>query len=401
MAVIDTLREKAKEHNEEVGNDPSKRTSARTLKICYDRGLAAYRTNPQSVRPSVTSASQWAYARCNSLLYALRNGKFRSGKHDTDLLPKGHPLSSKKQAEMTEQGTKAQLSYFRTQEEAEEYAEFLGCRGTHTHEMDGDTYHMACSSHERNIELEEMRQGKKQVIGYKGMAPVIKDLDRKNGVVTGYFAQFGEVDSDMDMIAKGAFAKSLMENGSDSSKPRIMHLYQHDVQKPLAKPHVLREDDYGLYFESKIVGTSYGEDVLKLYEAGVINEHSIGFQTVKSQPREGYSEIQEVKLFEGSTVTFGANENTPFMGFKDMSPVDAVERLDVLTSAVRKGTFTDETFHLLELQLKQVQQFIIDHMSQQKAEPSQDTHAEMLPADIDEAFDKLTIKLLDPKKLWN
>jgi hypothetical protein len=34
-------------------------------------------------------------ARVNSFLYALRNGKYRSGKHDTDLLPEGHPMSSK------------------------------------------------------------------------------------------------------------------------------------------------------------------------------------------------------------------------------------------------------------------------------------------------------------------
>ena len=36
-------------------------------------------------------------ARVNSFLYALKNGKFRSGKHDTDLLPEGHPMSSKKE----------------------------------------------------------------------------------------------------------------------------------------------------------------------------------------------------------------------------------------------------------------------------------------------------------------
>ena len=62
----------------------------------FDRGVGAYRTNPSSVRPSVTSEDQWAYARVNSFLYVLRNGKFRSGKHDTDLLPSGHPMSSKK-----------------------------------------------------------------------------------------------------------------------------------------------------------------------------------------------------------------------------------------------------------------------------------------------------------------
>ncbi len=84
---------KAKEHNEEVGSDNSKRTTPPTLAMVYWRGIGAYNTNPESVRPTVTSAQQWAIARINSFLYALRNGRFRSGKHDTDLLPKSHPMS--------------------------------------------------------------------------------------------------------------------------------------------------------------------------------------------------------------------------------------------------------------------------------------------------------------------
>lgn len=89
------LAEKAKKHNEKVGTAKTKRTSTRTLIAVFKRGVGAYNTNPSSVRPSVSSADQWAYARVNSFLYVLRNGRFRSGKHDTDLLPKGHPQSSK------------------------------------------------------------------------------------------------------------------------------------------------------------------------------------------------------------------------------------------------------------------------------------------------------------------
>lgn len=89
------LAEKAKKHNEKVGSAKTKRTSTRTLIAVFRRGVGAYNTNPSSVRPSVSSADQWAYARVNSFLYVLRNGRFRSGKHDTDLLPKGHPQSSK------------------------------------------------------------------------------------------------------------------------------------------------------------------------------------------------------------------------------------------------------------------------------------------------------------------
>ena len=89
------LKKKADDHNEAVNNAASKKTNVPTLFKVYERGIGAYRTNPQSVRPNVTSPQMWAMARVNSYLYALKNGKFRSGKHDTDLLPEGHPMSSK------------------------------------------------------------------------------------------------------------------------------------------------------------------------------------------------------------------------------------------------------------------------------------------------------------------
>lgn len=95
-AVREGLKNKVEEHNDEVGNSATKRTNLRTLIAVFERGVGAYKTNPESVRPNVQSPEQWAYARVNSFLYALRNGKFRSGKHDTDLLPEGHPMSSKR-----------------------------------------------------------------------------------------------------------------------------------------------------------------------------------------------------------------------------------------------------------------------------------------------------------------
>lgn len=102
-SVKKTLTQKAKDHNDEHGDTASKRTSARTLAAVFRRGVGAYKTNPQSVRPSVTSPEQWAYARVNSFLYVLRNGKFRSGKHDTDLLPSEHPMSSKGRGESVDE----------------------------------------------------------------------------------------------------------------------------------------------------------------------------------------------------------------------------------------------------------------------------------------------------------
>jgi len=96
----EALKNKLTEHHEEVGDVQSKRTTLAVLKQVYERGIGAFNTNPGSVRPQVSNANQWAMARVNSFLYALRNGKYRSGKHDTDLLPKSHPLSSKEEKAM-------------------------------------------------------------------------------------------------------------------------------------------------------------------------------------------------------------------------------------------------------------------------------------------------------------
>lgn len=100
-AVQQGLRNKADEHNEDVdekGMAEWRKTTAGTLAKVFERGVGAYETNPESVRPSVTSPEQWAYARVNSFLYALRNDKYRSGKHDTDLLPDEHPMASAEKA---------------------------------------------------------------------------------------------------------------------------------------------------------------------------------------------------------------------------------------------------------------------------------------------------------------
>ena len=90
------IANKVKDHNEEHGNKKGKKVTQRMLEAVFRRGVGAYNTNPQSVRPSVTSPDQWALARVNAFLYAVRNGRFRSGQFDRDLLPEGHPLKSKK-----------------------------------------------------------------------------------------------------------------------------------------------------------------------------------------------------------------------------------------------------------------------------------------------------------------
>lgn len=162
----------------------------------------------------------------------------------------------------------------------------------------------------------------------------IKSLDSDNRTVCGYFASFNTLDSDGDVFQPGCFAKSLAEN-----KDRILHLLQHDTDQPICRPTVLKEDDIGLYFESffPLPGVdvpSYIEETFGFYKSGVYNEHSVGFEMLQNRPdnegkyptwsppwdpnnKRAANIITEAKLWEGSTVTWGANKNTPFLGIKD------------------------------------------------------------------------------------
>lgn len=93
-AVKKGLQNKVDKHNEKHGDKKGKRVTLRMLGAVFRRGIGAYRTNPGSVRPSVRSEEQWAYARVNAFLFAVRTGRFRGGKFDLDLLPSGHPLKT-------------------------------------------------------------------------------------------------------------------------------------------------------------------------------------------------------------------------------------------------------------------------------------------------------------------
>ncbi len=90
-----TIQNKVKEHNDKYGDKKGKKVTMGMLEKVFRRGVGAYSTNPQSVRPNVTGPDQWGIARVNAFLFAVRTGRFRRGKFDTDLLPEGHPLRSK------------------------------------------------------------------------------------------------------------------------------------------------------------------------------------------------------------------------------------------------------------------------------------------------------------------
>lgn len=99
-SIKKALEKKVEDHN---SSNPKYRATLGMLSKVFNRGVGAYRTNPSSVRPNVNSEEQWAMARVNGFLTALRTGKFKNKPYDTDLLPSNHPLSSKKSLETQEE----------------------------------------------------------------------------------------------------------------------------------------------------------------------------------------------------------------------------------------------------------------------------------------------------------
>jgi HK97 family phage prohead protease len=214
----------------------------------------------------------------------------------------------------------------------------------------------------------------------KSIDAEVKDIDTVKGIVTGYFANFGNVDSDKDMILPGAFKKTLQENGPGSIKQRILHLYQHDATRPVSKPSVLKEDLKGLYFESTIAKTRDGLDLLEMYEKGIIDEHSIGYRVVKEQKKENHNELIELKLWEGSSVTWGANPETPFMGMKSLTPQQAFSKLDLYIKAIRSNNLSEDGAIQLELMFNQIKNYIFSLLP--PTEPVKTTPTEPKPDEL-------------------
>lgn len=221
--------------------------------------------------------------------------------------------------------------------------------------------------------------------GYSNFSKVgfaVKDVDTEKRTVCGYFAAFGTVDSDGDMFLPEAFNKSIQDRGVNSTGNRkIAHLAYHDTRRPVGVLTKLEADNYGLYFESKLGDHTDGDDALKMYQSGIIREHSVGFQyiwdklkfidvdaeeqaNIPTTPEgqamlerdAGYYALSEVKLWEGSYVVFGANSGTPTVAIKSpqerMKRVNELnDRMEILIKEISSGTYSDNTFPLLEAEL--------------------------------------------------
>ena len=198
-------------------------------------------------------------------------------------------------------------------------------------------------------------------------ATEIKDLDSEHRRVAIYLSKFDVIDSDNDMIKRGAFTKSIKEHGVDSpSNRKIQFLRHHDWTKQIGKFVELGEDNIGLFAVGELGHSTIGNDAWNDYVDGIIREHSIGFRYVPDKIKwiedstsesGGYYMISEVMLWEGSAVTFGANEFTNVVDvIKSGNKIEHISNIsteiDTLVKSLTNGNRSDDRCHEIEMRIK-------------------------------------------------
>ena len=364
------LEKKMKDHNEEVSDmniDWNAKVSLKTLEKVFDRGVGAYNTNPSSVRPSVTSPEMWALARVNSFLYALKKGKFRSGKHDTDLLPSNHPVVEKmkedknlraKVGSMITDGI--ELPLYDSKEEAEKMAEELGGEPSfHTHILDDKEVYMPFENHEEALKVmgkpeeedmdmeeedemveeevennyhhDEEEEERKQITNIwdkkyndimekriYNLETRVETTENNKDVVVGYGSVFNSRSENLggffEYISPTAITDETIKNSD------VRALINHDPNLILARSKFgegnlnLSIDETGLKYSYELPDTTYGRDLGGNLKNGNISQSSFAFTIAEGGDSwttdENGNDIRTInkidKLFDISSVTYPA-----------------------------------------------------------------------------------------------
>lgn len=191
-----------------------------------------------------------------------------------------------------------------------------------------------------------------------------------DNIIKGYLCVWGVRDTYGTMFVKGCFAKSLQDRGPDSSaKYKVTFLWMHDQRDPIGRFNVLKEDDYGLYFEAEVdtmPSVPNGQRAVDQVRSGTLNQFSIGFDyiwdKVEYDSNTDCLMLLEVELFEGSVVTIGSNSET-YACRSIEEYTDVKENLDSETNDLLK--FIPRNKHL------EFRQLLKRHIALAKVEPQE------------------------------
>lgn len=201
----------------------------------------------------------------------------------------------------------------------------------------------------------------------KTLSGGVMDVDDSTRRVKVAVNEVGTIDLDRDIIDPGAYAKTIRERGPQGVN-LIWHLTDHraSLKDAVGKPREVMVEGSKLVFVTDIAKTSWGNDVLEFYKSGAINQHSIGFRTIKSEPINAGSAnehrlIKEVFLYEGSAVLWGAHPATPTLTVgksltkeeRTKEYLETIKEVNNLAKLFKSGHLTDDSFELLEMRLAQ------------------------------------------------
>ena len=130
-----------------------------------------------------------------------------------------------------------------------------------------------------------------------------------DGVFAGYASVFNTLDQQNEIVAPGAFARTLRLASQQNRTPAM--LWMHDPTMPIGLWMQIREDQNGLAVEGRLaLRTQKGMEAYELLKMGALTGLSIGYRVVSSRidAKRKARVLTDVDLFEISLVTFPANE---------------------------------------------------------------------------------------------
>jgi HK97 family phage prohead protease len=143
------------------------------------------------------------------------------------------------------------------------------------------------------------------------------------GTFEGMLSPYGNVDHGGDVVEPGAYKKTLVERGSV-----VPMLWQHKTEFPIGTL-TLEDRQDGLWCKGKLqMELPKAQEAYICLKNRIIKGLSIGFETVKDSIEGGIRHLKEIRLFEGSVVTFPMNE---------LAMVTAIKALEG-----QKGDFNQE-----------------------------------------------------------
>jgi HK97 family phage prohead protease len=144
----------------------------------------------------------------------------------------------------------------------------------------------------------------------KAFSVSIKEI-APDGSFEGLLAVYNNKDLGGDLIEPGAFTKTIKENG-----PEVVLLWQHKSDRPIGTLQLI-DSPTALKVKGQIaMEVPDGLNAYRLIKAKVIKGMSIGYDTIKDQVENGVRLLKEVRLWEGSIVTFPMNTSAMITSVK-------------------------------------------------------------------------------------